>query len=151
MRSRRPPRLVRVYADAPLYFVTFCTKNRKRLLASVAVHEAFLEAAGKVNTFGNAIGCYVIMPDHIHLFIRIAPNGRLAQAIKCIRETITKRLRRELPGLVVWQAGFFDHAMRSAESYSEKWAYVRSNPVRAGLVKTAEEWAFQGEVVSIRW
>lgn len=37
------------------------------------------------------------------------------------------------------QAGFFDHVLRSNESYAEKWKYVRSNPVRAGLVHTADE------------
>lgn len=45
-----------------------------------------------------------------------------------------------------WQAEFFDHVLRSAESYEEKWEYVRLNPVRAGLVPTAEEWLFQGEM-----
>jgi len=37
------------------------------------------------------------------------------------------------------------------ESYSEKWNYTVQNPVRAGLVSNAEEWPFQGEIVSIRW
>jgi len=33
-----------------------------------------------------------------------------------------------------WQDGFFDHLLRSDESYGEKWNYVLQNPVRAGLV-----------------
>ena len=32
------------------------------------------------------------------------------------------------------QEGFFDHLLRSYESYAQKWEYVRENPVRAGLV-----------------
>jgi hypothetical protein len=36
--------------------------------------------------------------------------------------------------------------MRSAESYEEKWTYVRENPVRAGLVKRSTDWPFQGEI-----
>jgi hypothetical protein len=47
------------------------------------------------------------------------------------------------------QAGFFDHILRSDESYSEKWNYVRDNPVRAGLVETADDWPYQGEIVVI--
>jgi hypothetical protein len=30
----------------------------------------------------------------------------------------------------IWEEGFFDHILRSKESYSQKWNYVRENPVR---------------------
>ena len=46
----------------------------------------------------------------------------------------------------LWQEEFFDHLLRSGESYESKWEYVRDNPVRAGLVKCASEWRFQGEL-----
>jgi hypothetical protein len=45
--------------------------------------------------------------------------------------------------------GFFDHLIRLRESYSEKWEYVRQNPVRAGLVSKYEGWPWQGEFVRI--
>ena len=48
-----------------------------------------------------------------------------------------------------WQEGFFDHVLRNEESYSEKWDCVRLNPVRAGYCAAPEEWAYQGEIVSI--
>ncbi len=48
-----------------------------------------------------------------------------------------------------WQEGFFDHLIRNPESYEEKWSYVRENPVRAGLVDSAERWPYAGEIVSI--
>ncbi|PYK99253.1 MAG: hypothetical protein DME32_13050 [Verrucomicrobia bacterium] len=48
----------------------------------------------------------------------------------------------------LWQPGFFDHVLRSDESYAEKWQYVLENPVRAGLVREMEEW-HQGEIVLI--
>ena len=38
----------------------------------------------------------------------------------------------------LWQPGFFDHLLRNDESYSQKWEYVRENPVRAGLVVRTE-------------
>jgi putative transposase len=46
----------------------------------------------------------------------------------------------------VWQEEFFDHVLRSSESYSQKWDYVKENPVRAGLVKSSKEWPWQGEI-----
>jgi putative transposase len=49
----------------------------------------------------------------------------------------------------IWQRGFFDHLLRSDESYSQKWNYVRENPVRAGLVSKAADWPYSGELVII--
>ena len=49
----------------------------------------------------------------------------------------------------MWERGFFDHVIRNAESYAQKWDYVRQNPVRAGLVERAEDWPYQGEIVQI--
>lgn len=51
----------------------------------------------------------------------------------------------------VWQIGFFDHVLRNLESYTEKWEYVRLNPVRAGLCGHPEEWRWQGEIVPLRY
>ena len=45
-----------------------------------------------------------------------------------------------------WQEEFFDHVLRSKESYAEKWDYVRDNPVRAGWAKRAEDWPYAGWV-----
>ena len=44
---------------------------------------------------------------------------------------------------------FFDHVLRSEESYQEKWRYVRQNPVRARLVKRWRDWPFGGR--SLIW
>ncbi len=51
----------------------------------------------------------------------------------------------------IWQPDTFDHILRSAESYGEKWHYVRENPVRKGLVARAEEWPWQGEIHSLQY
>jgi epoxyqueuosine reductase QueG len=32
---------------------------------------------------------------------------------------------------------------------SEKWNYVRDNPVRAGLVSKADEWKYAGEIETL--
>jgi hypothetical protein len=49
----------------------------------------------------------------------------------------------------LWQREFFDHVLRSNESYSEKWNYVFDNPVRAGLVSTTQEWKYAGEIETL--
>ena len=61
-----------------------------------------------------------------------------------------RRLQKKLPPRQpVWQRRFFDHVLRSDESYAQKWNYVRENPVRAGLVTNAEDWPYAGEIITI--
>jgi hypothetical protein len=50
-----------------------------------------------------------------------------------------------------WQKGFFDHGIRAEESYEQKWVYVRDNPVRAGLVRSAEDWPCAGEIARLSY
>ena len=51
----------------------------------------------------------------------------------------------------LWQRDCWDRQLRQGDSYSEKWEYVRNNPVRAGLVARADDWPHQGELNVLRW
>jgi hypothetical protein len=58
-----PLRLRWVFAHNPLFFVTFCTHERRKLLVSDAVRGAFVAFASQANSRRNiAVGRYVIMP-----------------------------------------------------------------------------------------
>jgi hypothetical protein len=50
----------------------------------------------------------------------------------------------------LWQKGFYDHVLRSGESTDGAAWYVFMNPVRAGLVKRAQDWPYSGSFV-FRW
>jgi putative transposase len=99
--------------------------------------------------FNVAVGRYVIMPDHIHLFVRGDDNFRLGPWIGALKQALAKSATLSRAKGQIWEEGFFDHVLRSNESYSQKWNYVRENPVRAGLVKSAADWPYQGEIVYI--
>ena len=148
--GRRPLRLGRVFDVSPLYFVTFCTYKRSRCLAYDDVRAAFVLFARRAERdFNVAVGRYVIMPDHVHLFVRGGPEFRLGRWVGLLKQALTKAANLSRAQREVWQEGFFDHLMRNDESYAQKWDYVRENPVRAGLVKVAEDWPYQGEIVHI--
>lgn len=92
------------------------------------------------------------MPDHVHFFCAPELDGKpLPVFIGFWKEWTSKGIKRAL-GLThpVWQEEFFDHVLRSSESYQQKWDYVRDNPVRAGLVTNADDWPWQGEVEELR-
>jgi len=143
----RLTRLPRLFANIPVFFVTACTHQRHRLLANAGLHTAFCNFAGQAPDHGVFVGRYVLMPDHIHLFVSSAPEApSLSAWIKSLKNALSKTLRQQQVPAPHWQKGFFDHVLRSDESLAEKWLYVSANPVRAGLVKQTEDWPFQGEI-----
>ena len=144
----RPPRLHQVFRryDPPLYFVTFNTHKRQKLLANAWVHNALIDFAHAGEPDGIGLGRYVIMADHVHLFVRGNLDFSLRQWVRMLKRRLSKAIPDAPPH---WQQGFFDHLIRHSESYSQKWEYVRQNPVRAGLVVTADDWPWQGEIARL--
>ena len=148
-RPKLPPRLRWVFPHNPVYFITFCTYERKKLLACDAVHAVLIAFAERASSQHNAaVGRYVIMPDHVHLFVRGPDDFEIGRWIGMLKQTLSKQIT-SAGKLPLWQRGFFDHLLRSDESYAQKWNYVRENPVRAGLVKDADDWPYAGEIVVI--
>jgi len=159
-------RLERVWIDDPIYFVTACTYQRKRVLANRLVAEILVDEWTKADSqHGWLVGRYVIMPDHVHFFCAARGGAKsLSEFMRLWKQWVGKRIRQGGPRLAsaattagtttaagavqgrVWQREFFDHVLRSEESYAQQWEYVRQNPVRAGLVPRAEDWPYQGEI-----
>jgi putative transposase len=93
------------------------------------------------------------MPDHLHFFCvsdESPASTSLSRFVGGFKQWTAKRILRA-GGLAppFWQKEFFDHVLRSDESYDSKWIYVRENPVRAGLVDDASEWPYSGEIAMI--
>ncbi len=170
MTLGKPPRLERVFQiyDPPVYFVTLCAARRRSVLANEIVHYAFINYGDRGQDRGIALGRYVIMPDHIHLFVCGRDDFNLGIWVRGLKRVVAAAVAGGRKGDMqgqdsaavtaaattaaadsIWQRGFFDHIIRNSESYSAKWDYVCQNPVRAGLVQRADEWPFQGEIVLI--
>jgi REP element-mobilizing transposase RayT len=148
---KRPPRLELLFSSVQsFYFVTFNTHQRVSLLAREEIHDVFQSFCVRAEEHNIAVGRYVIMPDHLHLFVAFPMTGlTLSEWMGALKTVLGKQLLRLGMQKPHWQEGFFDHVLRSAESYSQKWEYVRMNPVRAGLCDEPEEWPYQGEIVRI--
>jgi len=149
-------RLDRVFEElpGPLFFITCCVRNRRKVLANGVVAPVLVSAwATSPDAYGWAVGRYVVMPDHVHFFAAPCRDGAkdLSGFVRCWKRWTRRKVRLNAGPSFSWQAEFFDHVLRSGESYAEKWKYVRQNPVRAGLVSRAEEWTHQGELVGLAW
>ena len=149
-------RLGRIWVDAPIYFVTTCTCNRKPLLARGEAAKVLIdEWRAAYRRHGWAVGRYVIMPDHVHFFCRPERDGKsLSEFVGFWKSYTSRKINALSPrstpaATTLWQREFFDHILRSNESYGQKWNYVRDNPVRAGLASTADEWKYAGEIETL--
>jgi len=151
-RPRRLGRLETIFVDSPIYFVTTCTDGRRKILANERIHKSFMEFAIHGPGFGAWVGKYVLMPDHLHAFVALDDEKiTLANWMKSLKNSLSKTLRARNVPASHFQKAFFDHVLRNSESYSEKWQYVCENPVRAGLVRRAEDWPFQGEFFQLEY
>lgn len=167
--KQRLKRLVFLFTSHPLYFVTTNAAYRKSILANARVHADFRKFCETGLTRGVFVGKYILMPDHLHLFVAFGAEyesalserrysgepvaavcdrrlSALSDWMKSLKNSLSKTLRGMKVPAPHWQKGFFDHVMRSEESYSEKWLYVAQNPVRKNLAARPEDWPYQGEI-----
>jgi putative transposase len=150
--SGKPPRLESIFPtyEPPLYFVTCCILHRRHLLAFEDTQQAFVRYAQGNVLRDLLVGRYVLMPDHLHFFVQILGESQLGDFVRLMKQSLAKTFKGRGERYPYWQPGFFDHVLRSSESYAVKWEYVQDNPVRAGLVNGVREWPYQGEIVPIQ-
>ncbi len=148
---RRLDRIFERYSP-PVFLINGCVRDRAPVLANRIVADVLEQAwRDAENVHRWLIGRYVIMPDHVHFFCTPLGDARkdLGQFIENWKRWTRKGIREGGLERFAWQPEFFDHLMRSSESYASKWQYVRDNPVRAALVARAEDWPYQGEIHQI--
>jgi putative transposase len=133
-----------------LQFVSCNVARRRPLLANAETHSLLLSAWEKANHW--LVGRYVIMPDHVHFFCapKLFPITPLKRWMEFWRADVTRHWPNSFDK-PIWQKDFFDRQLRSGESYRQKWIYELENPVKAGLAKRWEDWAYQGELNVLSW
>ncbi|MBR4109801.1 MAG: helix-turn-helix domain-containing protein [Oscillospiraceae bacterium] len=155
------------YSQNGAYFITICTEDRKQLLSQIVGDDAHIvpKPYGKIleKYIRNApeIEKYVIMPDHIHMIIRlddgtmclnrsptqekkehivgadahIRPQSRVASIVRSIKTLTAKEI-----GESIFQRSYYDHVIRNQQDYNEIWEYIENNPKKWMLSKKGENW-----------
>ncbi|HOW66318.1 MAG TPA: hypothetical protein P5186_23705 [Candidatus Paceibacterota bacterium] len=132
-----------------IIFLTVCANKRKRIFAHAAAVKTVTDAWRQAETW--LVGCYIFMPDHIHLFCAPRdPAVPLKNWVSFWKSVASQHWPRpeEQP---IWQRDFWDTQLRRGEHYAAKWHYVRLNPVRKGLLKDADNWPYLGELNPLAW
>ena len=152
MQEQRPPRRKNKrlqgfdYSNMGAYFITICTEGRQPILWNNLVGAISDRPCKELSPYGEiveqAIGSialsypmivverYAILPDHIHLLVRIVDmDGRsliaptISTVVRQLKSSISKKC-----GMPIWQKGFYDHIIRNQKDYEEITIYIANNP-----------------------
>ena len=146
--ERKPNRLKNYdYSSVGAYFITICTKNKEKIFWDVGATigrppTVHLNEKGKIveqaiknisNIYPMVIvEMYAVMPNHIHLLLRICPDeyGRpmvaptMSNVIKQMKGYATKQI-----GEPIWQKLFHDRVVRNREEFDKIAKYIYENPL----------------------
>ena len=95
---------------------------------------------------------FVVMPDHVHLVVKILPPVTLPRWMNRFKSYIARQLGKG----PIWQKGYWSEVIPSMKFLEQKLNYIHANPVRAGLVEEIEDypWSsaqdYYGEATSDR-
>ena len=85
---------------------------------------------------------WCIMPNHVHVLLQCRePLSKISFSLKSYT---AKKIKEELSltNKHIWQREYYDRFMRDAYHFKMCKDYIEMNPVKAGLVKTKEDWQF---------
>ena len=83
---------------------------------------------------------WVIMPNHVHALVEIWDTP-LGQVVKNWKSYTIKAANKILGRQgTFWLDDYFDHYSRDEAEFWRTVRYIENNPVKAGLVRTPEEW-----------
>jgi REP element-mobilizing transposase RayT len=130
----RPPRIPNwlPWEQSTVYFITFCVAPRKPVLANVHAWQICRDVFNKLDQW--IVLAAIAMPDHLHLLASpIADRDASVTAFtKWFKRWFNEVYWNCRPSVSDgtgrswrWQEGCFDRLLRSDESLSEKWEYLR--------------------------
>ena len=86
-----------------------------------------------------AIYAFVVMPNHVHVVWQ--PRQSLPAVTEWLKGRTGRVANRRLGRSgAFWQDESYDRVIRDSVQLYKTIDYVHDNPVRAGLVRSAEEW-----------
>ncbi len=129
------------------YFVTFVTRRREPLFSNAETAALARDVILRYRALEwYWLGCYCVMPDHVHLVLTpLEAKRTLSTVVAAIKNQISYRARCAGRG-VRWQMGYHDRVVREHERTKAYLEYVIANPVRKGLVSDFRQYPYSGIV-----
>jgi REP element-mobilizing transposase RayT len=133
-RSRERARRAEALLDAG-----YGSAAMREPLVAKAVQETLLFGHGK----RYSLCAYVVMPNHVHAVLRLAPQEDLSTVLRTIKSYSAKEANRILKSSgKFWQVESFDRLIRTPEHLERTVKYIEWNPVKARLVEDPRHYAY---------
>ena len=139
---RRPRQIV----QGARYHVIARVNRQEFILESDLVKEMFLEAlAQSRDRYEFTVDTLCIMSNHVHLLIQPGKSQSLSRIMQWILSVFAIRYNR-MCGVTghVWYDRFKSSVLGSLRQFIRAYHYIVNNPVRAGIVETADEYHYGG-------
>ena len=122
------------------YLLTAVTAQRRSVFQVSATAELLERTILDYRDQGKfLLHAFVIMPDHLHVLITPAPDVSLEKAMQYIKGGFSFRLKSKSE---VWMRSFNESQIQTADKFRNCVRYIVENPVRRGLVSTAEAYPY---------
>src|SRR5581483_1984751 len=134
-----PRGLMRFHQSGQTHFVTFCCYHRRCLLTTDASCRIFESALERVRrSYRLSVYGYAVMPDHVHLLLSEPRRDTLADALKSLKQGVSRRLIGNAGHF--WQKRYYDFNIRNYPQFVEKLRYIHRNPVNRELCERPDDW-----------
>jgi REP element-mobilizing transposase RayT len=90
---------------------------------------------------------WCIMPNHVHVVVRLFPGQELAKVVKAWKNFSAKAANLALGRKGrFWQREYYDRLIRNGEELDRAIRYIVENPAKAGLKNWTWVWSADGDV-----
>jgi len=116
-------------------------------LADQRIAGAMVEALKFRNGKHYRLLAWCIMPNHVHVVVRMLPGADLATVLKSWKQFSAKAANQVLGQRGhFWQREYYDRLIRNEQEYIRAIRYVLENPEKAGLNNWPWVWTADMEV-----
>jgi putative transposase len=142
VKLRPMPRTARAAIGGMCYHVLNRGNARAEVFHKRDDYEAFLGLLPRaVERLPMRILAYCVMPNHFHLVLWPHEDGDLGRFMQWLLTSHVRRYHRHYDSSGhVWQGRFKAFPIQQDEHYLSVVRYVERNPLRANLVRRAENW-----------
>ena len=140
------------YSENHRYFITICSDNKRKMFSDISVGEGLAPPVIHLSAIGKIIEeqllalstrypeieieNHVIMPNHLHMILRLentggaSPSPTTHDIICTLKSLVTRSCRQIGYRGNIWQRSYYEHIIRNEDDYKNTWIYIDNNPAR---------------------
>ena len=138
------------YSENHRYFITICSDDKRKMFSEISVGEGLAPPAIHLSVIGKIIEeqllalltrypeieieNHVIMPNHLHMILRLentggaSPSPTTHDIICTLKSLVTRSCRQKGYQGNIWQRSYYEHIIRNEDDYKNIWNYINNNP-----------------------